>query len=303
MTMVGSGKFTYEVIEDWGNLPPGEELGRVVAIAVDSKDRVYAFRAVKNPEASTPILIFDREGNFLDSWGKGVFEEPHGVYIGADDSMYLADKEDHVTMKSTLGGRPLLVLGNRGKPSDTGCVEEGGTVLRAGEPFNTPTGMVDSPSGDLYVSDGYRNCRVHKYTATGQYISSWGNPGKTAPGEFHTPHCLWVDRDGKVYVVDRYNSRVQVFSPTGDFLNQWTDMEYPTGIWMDSEETVYVSEGLSALPNPPPMTPKVSIWDKQGNLLERLETPDRIHWLYGDSRGDLYLARPRRPISKLVRRR
>ena len=307
MTIVGSGKFTYELIDDWGNLPSG--WGRAVGVAVDSEDRVYVIRAKKNPPAGPHVLVFDREGNFLDSWESDAIVEPHAINMGAGGVIYITDKEAHSAVKYTLEGKILLELGNQGQPSDTGCVDEGGKVLRAGAPFNTPTGMVDAPSGELYVTDGYRNCRVHRFTAKGQLISSWGNPGKTAPGEFHTPHCLWVDREGKVYVVDRYNSRVQIFSPTGDFLNQWTDMEYPTGIWMDSEETVYICEGSYArsyvLPEKPPLTPRVSIWDKQGNLLERMEAPSEPHWIYGDSRGSLYLVRPaaRQPIAKYERRR
>ena len=305
MTIVGSGKYTYELIEDWGNLPSGWTLGRAVGVAVDSEDRVYVIRAKKNPPADPPILVFDREGNYLSSWGSDAIIEPHAINMGAGGVAYLTDKEVHVAMKYTLDGRLLLELGNRGQPSDTGCVEEGGKVLRAGAPFNTPTSMVDSPSGELYVTDGYRNSRVHRFTAEGELISSWGEPGKTAPGEFHTPHCVWVDREGKVYVVDRYNSCVQVFTATGGFLAQWTDMEYPTGIWMDSEETVYVCEGSSALPDMPPATPWVSIRDKQGNLLERMEAPSAPHWIYGDSQGNLYLARPagRQPIAKYERRR
>ena len=308
MPIVGSGKFTYELINDWGNLPHGEELGRAVGVAVDSEDRVYVIRAKKNPPADPPILVFDRDGNFLSSWGSDAIVEPHGINI-VGGIAYMTDKEAHTAVKYTLEGKVLLELGNRGQPSDTGCVEEGGKVLRAGAPFNTPTGMTDSPSGDLYATDGYRNSRVHRFTAQGELISSWGEPGKTAPGQFHCPHCVWVDREGKVYVVDRYNSRVQVFSATGEFLNQWTDMEYPTGLWMDSEETVYICEGSSASsyaqPEKPPENPKVSIWDKQGNLLERMEAPSPPHWIYGDSQGNLYLARPagRQPIAKYERRR
>ncbi len=301
MPIVGNGKFTYELINDWGNLPAGEELGRAVGVAVDSQDRVYVIRAKKNPPADPPILVFDKEGNFLSSWGSDAIVEPHGINMGAGAVAYMTDKEAHVAVKYTLDGKILLELGNRNEPSDTGCVEEGGKVLRAGGPFNTPTDMVDSPSGDLYVTDGYRNCRVHRFTAEGELISSWGEPG-----QLHCPHCVWVDREGKVYVVDRYNSCVHVFSPTGELLNQWTDMEYPTGLWMDSEENAYVCEGSCALPEKPPgITPRVSIWDKQGNLLERMEAPSEPHWIYGDSRGNLYLARPagRQPIAKYERRR
>ena len=218
--------------------------------------------------------------------------------IGADDAIYLTDRDEHVAIKYTLDGKPLLVLGTRGQHSDTGCTEDSGTVLRAAGPFNKPSGMVDSPSGDLYATDGYRNSRVHRFSATGELISSWGEPGKTAPGEFHVPHCVWIDRQGVVYVCDRDNSRVQVFTATGEFLAQWTDFHRPTSIFMDATETVYICD----------LTPSVSVLDKQGNLLERWATPCGWHWMYGDSRGDLYLAEAPGPfggnqkIVKYVRR-
>ena len=198
MTIVGSGKHTYELIEAWGTLPPGWDLGRVVAIAVDSQDRVYAFRAVKNPPADPPILVFDREGNYLNSWGRGAFEEPHGVYIGPDDNMYLADKEDHVTLKYTLGGKALMVLGNRGQPTDTGCVEEGGTVLRAGGPSTPPpawsiplpgtctlpmdtaiAGFTGSPPRERSSPPGDNPARPPPASSTRPTASGWTEKGRS----------------------------------------------------------------------------------------------------------------------------
>ena len=286
MAIVGTGRYRYEVIENWGNLPPGQRFGAVSAVAVDSQDRVYAFQR-KDP----PILVFDRDGNFLSSWGEGGINFAHGLYIGPDDVIYLTDRDDHVAMIFTLDGRPIQILGNRGQPSDTGCTEDGGTVLRAAGPFNKPAGLFRAPSGDLYVADGYRNCRVHRFSSGGALIASWGNPGKTAPNDFHLPHCLWVDSQGLVYVCDRENERIQVFTGSGEFVTQWTDMGRPTAIYMDAEETVYVSE----------LTPRVSIWDKQGNLQARWDSPSP-HWIYGDSRGDLYLAEPgRERITKYLK--
>ena len=186
-----------------------------------------------------------------------------------------------MAVKYTLDGRPLQILGNRGQPSDTGCTEDSGHVPHVAGPFNKPTEMVIAPSGELYVSDGYRNARVHRFSAGGSLISSGGSHGKTAPAEFHVPHSLWIDRQGLVYVCDRDNSRIQVFSATGEFLTQWTDMHRPTDIYMDAGETVYVSE----------IAPCVSVWDKGGNLLARWDSPS-AHGLYGDSKGDLYLAHP-----------
>lgn len=282
MVTVGSSRYTYEVIENWGALPEGWTIGEVATVAVDSQDRLYTHQR-KEP----PILVFDREGNFLNSWGNGAVVTAHGIFIGPDDIVYLTDVGDHVTMKYTLDGKPLLVLGNRGQPSDTGCEEPGGKVLRPGGPFNMPAQMVLSPSGDLYVSDGYRNCRIHRFTPQGQLIASWGDSGKIAPGEFHCPHCMWVDKEGTVFVCDRDNSRIQVFSATGEFITMWTEGLYrPTSIYMDAEETVYLTE-LSPEGDRAPRGGKVSVWDKKGNNLARCDAPSS-HWVYGDSRGDLY---------------
>ena len=284
MATVGTANYKYEVVESWGTLPQGWTFGNVGTVAVDSQDRVYAFQR-KDP----PIFVFDREGNFLNSWGNGAVVMGHGLFIGPDDMVYLTDKSDHVTMKYTLDGKPLLVLGKRGQPSDTGCEESGGKVLRPGGPFNMPCQMVLSPSGELYVSDGYRNCRIHRFTPQGHLIASWGNPGKVAPGEFHAPHCVWVDKEGTVFVCDRDNSRIQVFSATGEFITMWTENIYrPTSIYMDAEETVYITE-LSPEGDHAQKGGKISIWEKQGNNLTRWDAPSS-HWVYGDSRGNLYVA-------------
>ena len=285
MATVGSGKYTYEVIENWGTLPSGWGFGPVSAVAVDSQDRVYAFQR-KDP----PVIVLDKDGNFLNSWGTGQITDPHGIYIDANDIVYVTDRDDHLAMKFTLDGKSLSVIGERGKPSDTGCDEDSGPVPRPAGPFNKPTELFPSPSGDLYASDGYRNSRVHRFSADGKLKSSWGTYGKAAPGEFHLPHSVWVDREGLVYVCDRENSRVQVFTADGEFVSQWTGMVRPCDMWMDANETVFIG-GVETY---------VSVYDKQGNVLERVESP-RTHGLFGDSRGDLYLAQlSTKRVSKFV---
>ena len=304
MTKVGSGKYSYEMIEHWGNLPPGGTFGRVVSVAVDSQDRLYAFQAQTKPIKELAMIVFDREGNYLSSWGSGVFLEPHGIHIDSDDLMYLTDKADHVVSKYTLEGSLIMELGNRGQPSDTGCTEDGGVVPRPAGPFNMPSDMFLAPSGEIYVSDGYRNSRIHRFSASGGLISSWGKYGMGAPGAFCIPHCTWVDSAGIVYVVDRQNSRIQVFSATGDFIDQWTDLDHPTAMYMDAEETVYISEGAPAAGDPSPAIPRIGVWDRQGNLLERFDSPSRPHWICGDSRGDLYVAETlAHTITKYVKQR
>ena len=114
MTTVGSGRYSYEVHETWATLPTGWTFGPVSAVATDSQDRVYAFQR-KDP----PVVVFDRDGNYLRSWGSSAITDPHGISID-HDIVYLTDRDDHVALKFTLDGKPLMVLGKRGQPSDTG---------------------------------------------------------------------------------------------------------------------------------------------------------------------------------------
>ena len=159
MATVGTGKYTYDVIENWGKLPAGDTFGMVSAIATDSNDRVFAFQR-KDP----PMLIFDRDGNLTDSWGNGSFEFAHGIHI-ADDVIYVTDRNTSVCIMYTLDGKPIQMLGRHGVHSDTGCENPGDLVPRAAGPFNYPAELVPSASGDLYVADGYRNSRVHRFSA------------------------------------------------------------------------------------------------------------------------------------------
>ncbi len=288
MKPVGTGQYTYEVIEQWGSLPAGMSFGPMSAVAADSQGRIYAFQR-KDP----PVLVFDREGTYLDSWGDSAIADPHGFFIGPDDVVYLTDRDDHVALRFTLDGKPLGVLGQRGQPSDTGCEEDGGRVVRAAGPFNKPTEMVVAPSGELYVTDGYRNSRVHRFSADGRLIDSWGSPGKHAPGEFHLPHSLWIDERGEVYVCDRENNRIQVFSPSGKYLTHWDDIHRPTDIYMDAQDRVYISD----------LKPTVTIMDKKGTVIARWDSP-MGHGLWVDPEGDIYLADVMgKRITKYVRQR
>ena len=280
MPLAGDGEFKYEVVENWGKVPPGWSLGVVTGVAVDSQERVYVCQQQQDP----PVMVFDRDGNYLDSWGTGFINEPHTLYIGPDDVVYLADRGDHVVLKLTLDGRPLLELGNRGQPSDTGCTEDEGEVLRAAGPFNRPTRMSPSPSGDIYVSDGYRNSRVHRFSAQGELITSWGEPGKTAPGQFHSPHCLWIGPSGQVYVCDRKNDRIQIFSAANQFIAQWTDLNLPTDLHIDSTGVIYLAERQDN----ETQENWITVRDQAGDTVARWNTP-RCHQIWVDLHGDIYL--------------
>ena len=293
MTTISSGQYRYEVVENWCKPPTGWTFGLTSGVAVDSQERIFVCQQEQDP----PILVFDPQGNYISSWGTGSIINPHTIYIPSDDILYLTDRVTHMASKWTLDGTPLLEMGNRMHPSDTGCTEDEGEVLWAGGPFNRPTRMTPSPSGDLYISDGYRNCRVHRFSADGSLISSWGTPGKTAPGEIRSPHSVWVDRQGVVYVCDRLNNRVQVFSATGEFISQWTNVELATDIYMDANETVYVCERNT---NPDYW---ITVRDKSGNVQARFDTP-AAHQIRVDAHGDIYVAVPGDgKISKCVKQR
>ena len=276
MVTVGTGKYTYELVEDWGKLPQGWALGQT-AIVTDAQDRVYLFN-----RSDHPLVVLDREGNFLASWGEGVLSDAHGMYIDTDENIYLPVKNSHVVLKYDLQGNQLMTLGTWDQPSDTGWSGDyQDTVQRAAGPFNRPSDVALSPEGEVYISDGYGNARVHKFTADGTFIKSWGTPGKTAPGEFHVPHGVWVHTDDRVFVADRENNRIQIFSPEGDYLAQWDGFARPCDIYIDQDQVVFVPE----------LDGFMSILSIDGALLSRWSGPTDAgaHAIWVDSHGDLYI--------------
>ena len=276
MVAVGTGKYTFELVEGWGRLPQGWTLGQT-AIVTDSHDRVYLFN-----RSDHPLVVLDREGNFLTSWGEGALPDAHGMYIDADENLYMPVKNSHVVLKYSSKGNLLMTLGTWDRPSDTGWTGDyRDMAVHAAGPFNTPTDVGLSPSGDIYISDGYGNARVHKFTPDGSLVSSWGKPGKTGPGEFHVPHCVWVHTDGRIFVADRENNRVQIFTADGEFLTQWTDLARPCDIFIDADLAVYVPE-LDAF---------ISILSIDGELLARWAGPTGAgaHAIWVDSHGDIYV--------------
>src|SRR5262249_21159312 len=112
---VGTGRYRYQALARWGQLPPGWSFIDVAGVATDSHDRVYVFNRSEHP-----VMVFDRDGRLLRSWGEGLFKRPHGIHIGPDDAVYCTDDLDHTVKKFTTEGKPLLTLGTSGKPSETG---------------------------------------------------------------------------------------------------------------------------------------------------------------------------------------
>ncbi len=289
-------------VVNWAQQPPGIGWPEVAAVAVDSRDHVYVFN-----RGAHPVAIFDGDGTFLHSWGSGLFRRPHGLTIGPDEMLYCTDDSDHTVRKFTPDGRLLLTLGTSGRPSDTGATSvDFRTIHRSAGPFHFPTNVALAPGGEIYVADGYGNARIHKFSPEGKLILSWGQPG-TEPGQFRIPHGVAVNSQGHVYVADRENSRIQVFSMSGEFLEQWSGIARPCQIAFDAQGIAYVAElgyragmwpGTTA-PVPHATGGRVSAFTGTGELIARWgggEHPTAPgdffapHDLCLDSRGDVYVA-------------
>jgi streptogramin lyase len=292
----------FEVIEGWEQLPEGYRHDDVDGVAVDSRDRVYLMT-----RGDARVIVYEPDGTFVMSWGEDVFTpRTHGITIGPDDSVYTVDDGDHTVRKFTTEGKQLMIIGTPGEASDTGYDMKKGltSIARGGPPFNRPTNVAVAPNGDLYVSDGYGNARVHRFTADGKLVQSWGEPG-IGPGEFYLPHGICVADNGQVLVTDRENDRIQIFSPDGEFIDQWTHVQRPTDVFIDSDGLIYVSSlwwivGQASFVNGPirhDLPGHISVLDPDGNLLLRWISADRCapgnfvapHTLCVDSKGDLYV--------------
>lgn len=303
--VIEAGERRYELVRGWGELPDGWEWGQVAGVACDSQDRVHVYT-----RAEHPYLVFDRSGALLDHWGEGELDEAHSLFIDGADAVFILSHRSHHLIKVDRDRRPVLTLGTRNVPSDTGYTAEGRVpasprasggglpitngVAYGGPPFNQPTAVATAANGDIFISDGYRNARVHKFSADGTLLKSWGEPGdardlrntKDRPGRFHTPHGIWVHGD-RVYLLDRECNRIQIFTTDGEFVEIWTGFERPTDIYMDHENVIYVTE----------LEDHVSILDLQGNLIgrfgsERSNAPGKFwgpHTIWVDSTGDLYV--------------
>ena len=291
-----------DVVDGWEQLPSGRRHLDVAAVAIDSKDRVYLFTRL-----DPAVLVYERNGRFIRAWGGGLFSErTHGITIGPDDSVYCVDEADHSVRKFTADGVLLQTIGTRGQASDTGYDgKDLATIARGGPPFNRPTNLAIAPSGDLYVTDGYGNARVHQFSSDGTLIRSWGLPGG-GPGEFRLPHGVCVLTDGRVLVADRENDRIQVFDPDGRYVDEWTDIQRPCQIALGPDGLLYAAElwrqkGQRSYRLGDVATDRygrVSILTTDGAVLARFGgmapgTPGGFtapHGIAVDSRGDVYVA-------------
>src|SRR5436305_774723 len=200
--------------EPQDTMPDGWKFGRVSAVSSDSAGNVYVFQRGKKAD---PLIVFDPKGKYLRSWGRGDFGSPHGLRIDKDDNVFVTDTVRHQVMKYTKTGELLLTLGTKN------------TAGTDDKTFNRPTDIAFAGNGDFYVSDGYGNLRVMKFSRDGKLLLTWGKPGR-GPGEFQVPHSIQADSKGLVYVSDRENNRIQIFDADGKFLKQWSNLGCTQGM-------------------------------------------------------------------------
>jgi streptogramin lyase len=272
-TRFGSGKYTYEVVDNWAKLPEGWTFGWIPAVATDSKDRVFVYSRSEHP-----LVLFDRDGNFLEEWGYDLLQDAHGIYIDGDDNVFCTERNTHCVYKFDSKGKLLMTLGTPGQQS-----------AQDGDPFRLPTDVGIASTGELFVSDGYGNARVHKYSADGRLIKSWGTWGD-GPSQFKLSHCARVDRYDRVWVCDRENNRIERFDLEGNFIDEWAGIPHPDTIFFDKkDDVVFIAE----------LDQRVSIYDFDRNLLSQWgggkpsEKPGEFracpHGIWVDSHGDLYV--------------
>ncbi len=239
----------YRTIEGWATLPDNREWGASSAIfpAPDGKHMWIAERCGANLCVESdvdPVLLFDADGNAVKSFGAGIIAWPHGMFVDADGNVWITDAVGyapvpdgwgHVVFKFSPDGELLMTLGKKG-------------VAGPGpDTFNKPSDVLVAPNGDIFVADGHDssgNNRVVKFARDGTYLGEWGTTGN-GDGQFRDPHALAMDSQGRLFVADRGNSRIQIFDQGGKHLATWTQFGRPSGLYIDKDDVLYSTDSES----------------------------------------------------------
>jgi len=216
----------YDVDPTWPKRPEHvSDEGWVSGMAIDAEDQVWFFR--KGPD---PVQVYTAEGDFVRTWGKDQFINPHHLRIDHEGNVWVADFGQHIVQKYTPEGEHLMTLGVRG--------EKGTDETH----FNMPTDMAITKSGDIFVTDGYGGGgtqRVVHFTKDGTFVKSFGSAG-TTPGQFVVAHAIGVDSKGVIYIADRNSGRIQLFDQEGKFLDQWSNVLMPWGMSVTRDDQLLV---------------------------------------------------------------
>lgn len=299
-----SNGFTYRLFPDYGNFPDRFAFTMYSGGCCDQEDNL--FLSTRDPEH--PIMMLDPEGNYVKCFGKGLFRETHTLCVTPQNTLLCVDVAQHVLRELTRDGELIRDMGTPGVPSDSGfdpdlwrkrqragkyvptdvSFDKGWsffmgleTIRRAAPPFNRPTGAAFGPSGHLFVSDGYGNAAIHRFSPDGTLQKTWGGPGDQ-PGRFVVPHCICVDSLNRVWVGDRDGNRIHVFSQDGELLAYFDENLYqPTGLWAD-DTYVYAAERGGGL----------TIFNMELEVVSQLgfyNSSIRAHGMCGNHKGELFL--------------
>lgn len=251
--------------EEPDTMPDGWKFGRVSAVTVNDGGEVFVFH---RGDKADPIVVFDKDGKYLRSWGRGEFGNEHGMRVGPEGNIWVTDNRHHQVKKFTPDGELRLTLGVKGEAAadDTH--------------FGRPTDIAFAPTGEVYISDGYGNSRVVKFTKDGEYITAWGTKG-TGPGEFNTVHSVAVDSKGTVYVSDRENNRIQIFDADGNYLREWNHLGATQNIFITPDDDMWIITHRNNIENLTYDTlagriMKIDI--ATGEILGAMESPG--HWIH-----------------------
>ena len=212
----------YVLVKEWPNLPDNLKLGNPTGLGVDPENNIVVFhranRAWQQPMPkdkiqNNTILTLDKNtGNVLKSWGKDIFIMPHGLEVDSEGNIWITDVGLHQIFKFNSKGNLEFILGEARTPGNDQFH------------FNLPTDVAVSNDGSFFISDGYGNSRIMKFSKKGEYLYEWGVLGSNE-GEFIIPHGIDLDALGNVYVADRENNRIQKFDNQGNFITSWQNTE------------------------------------------------------------------------------
>ncbi len=264
----------HHVVADWAQLPKGWNFGECSGVAIDKDDNVWVFN-----RGAHPVIEFDKSGKLLQAWTEVPVTAAHGLRVDREGNIWTVDVAAHRVLKFTPGGHLLMMIGQVGGGPGTNDTKDG---------FNRPTNLAFAPNGDFFVSDGYVNSRVVRYNKDGEYITHWGQKG-TGDGEFNLVHDVALDSQGRVYVADRNNQRIQIFDQNGTFLGKWTDVGAPWGLdYVARENAIYMCDGVNNRIVKLNLDGQIlGVLSSYGKVQGKLDFP---HSIAVDSTGAIYVA-------------
>jgi len=258
----------YQLVENWAQFPAGvTKWGSATGVDVDSDDNVY----VLHRNAAMPVMVFDRHGKFLRSWGEGLFQTTHFLRVDDSGNVWITDRGSMQAFKFDSAGKLLLTLGKKGVVADNNSQDS----------FNGMADIAIAKKGGLFIADGEGpNTRVVKLSKDGKFLKWWGGKG-TGPGQFDMPHSIAIDSKGRLYVADRSNNRIQIFDQDGKFLNQWTNFGTPWGLFIRGG-LIYVVDGTA---NNCLLIANLN----DGKIVEKIEGLNNATAVTVDSKGAIYV--------------